>query len=77
MMKRYVVAYITFFDNELKQEIVEAASEIDAIHKSKFWNNDYQEWVHDFLTEQDRLPVLQDYKVFYFDCDSMINVIQI
>ena len=32
-MKRYVVAHIDFFDNVLEQNIVNANSKIEAIHK--------------------------------------------
>ena len=65
-MKRYAVAFISFMDNEMHMEIIEANSAEEAV-KSKLQRLDYSS-----------LPdTLEEIKRDCFDCDSMIDCIEI
>lgn len=65
-MSKYVVAYISFFDNELKQEVVEASSEVNALL-----------WFISDRTRPDDLDTVEAIQQHMFDCDSAISVIAI
>jgi len=65
-MNKYVVAYISSFDSELKQEIVEASSEVNAL----LW------YISDW-TRPDDLDTVEAIQQYIFDCDSAISVIAI
>lgn len=64
-MNKYVVAFISFHDNVLTQEIIEAESEFQAaltkMGESTFGDEE----------------TLDDLKQLAFDCDSMISVFKI
>lgn len=66
-MNRYVVGFISFFDNELKQEIIEANSPEEALVHSKFIG-DYE------FPANASVDTIQQ---IMFDCDSAVNVIQV
>lgn len=73
-MKKYAVAYINFFDNDLKMSIQEAENEVDACKKHLLNNNVSDEknsWVYNL---PDNLEELQ-YEMF--NMDSQINAIEI
>jgi len=60
---RYIVAYIDFFDNELKLKEVKAQNEVEAINVA--------------LEENFSDCTLEDVKNMMFDRDSAVNVIEI
>lgn len=65
-MKKFVVGYLTFFDNELELYTVEAKSDVDAclqVLKTKQWETD--------ITDMETL------KQQVFDWDSAINAIEV
>ena len=64
-MNKYVVAFISFHDNVLTQEIIEAESEIAAA-KQKMGETLYGDETS-----------LEEIKSLAFDCDSMISVFKI
>lgn len=64
-MSKYVVAYISFHDNELTQQIVEAESEIKALQ---------QVMGETIYGDETSVAEIQQ---FAFDCDSMVSVIAI
>jgi hypothetical protein len=73
-MKKYVVAYINFFDNELKMSIQEAKNEVHACKnylKIKQNENPSDSWVNDLPDN------LEELKEKMFNLDSMINAIEI
>ena len=80
-MPRYAVSHIDWSDNELTTDIVEAPSLLEAIKKSP---KAYAQVKHVFdaavsffdpdSTEAERLDVL---KTEAFNCDGMINVVEI
>ncbi len=72
-MKRYVVSYISFFDNDLKSGIIEAENEQEACIKYMV-NEDasIQDWISSWKDKS-----LEVIKYECFNADSMINVIEI
>lgn len=73
--KIFVVSWINFFDNELHMEKVSAESEVDAFYKS---SQDLFEIPDELEIEPDRnMQTLDGLKEFAWDCDSMINVLEI
>ncbi len=65
-MKTYIIAYISFFDNDLKLKQVVAESELKA--GIAFLLNEQ-------LIDKDDIVVnMEQLKQFAFDCDSMIEV---
>lgn len=67
---KYCTAYINFFDNELKQEIVEASSELEALQKSSI-TKDLMSTI-----EPDNHD-LEFIKEEAFNQDSMLSVIEV
>jgi len=67
--RKFVVSWISFFDNIMHSEIVKATSDIDAVFKSS------QDIV--LLDEEFRSCEIEDIKQLFFDCDAMINTIEI
>lgn len=65
-MKKYVVAFINFHDNDLKVYFVEAESEHDAIGKTEIVA---QGWAHDEIPKD-----LSELKDYFFNCDAVIEV---
>ena len=67
-MKKYAVCYINFFDNKLIIEIIEAEDWFNALsNHSKFKDDEM------YLPNTS----LEDAKIEAFNCDSMIDVIEI
>lgn len=72
-MKKYVVAYINFFDNELKMSIIEAENEVDACKqylKIKEFNEN-NDWINNLPNN------LENLRDEIFNTDSQINAIEI
>jgi hypothetical protein len=70
-MKKYVVGYINFFDNELVIKIVEASTWQNAIGAYFKDRQDLNDWL-------DELPAtLEETKVYFFDNDSAIDVVEL
>ena len=68
-MSRYCVAYISFFNNDLHQKIIEAESEIDALFQTlKISGSD--------ASDAD-LSTVAELKEFAYECDGMISAIKI
>lgn len=64
-MKKYIVAYISFFDNVLTQEVVFAESEYNAI-------------LSKLSLDSDSTPSsVEELKQLAFDMDCMVSAIQI
>lgn len=61
-MNKYIVAFISFHDNELTQELIEADSEVEAV-KIKLGETLYGDET-----------TLEELKSLAFDCESMISV---
>lgn len=65
-MKKYAVAFINFFDNDLKLEIIDAQSDVFAAYKYLLLNHaDYDLPNFDTVKELD---------TFMNDCDAAIEV---
>jgi hypothetical protein len=74
-MKRYVIAYISFFHNELKQRIVRAENEYEAGLIALDFDGTEQEWIAELRKEEG--GTLEQLKGLAFDCDSMISVLEL
>ena len=61
MTEIFVVAYLSLFDGELKQEVVYAKTELEALNK--YLNTS-------FLTEEELYQ-------YCADCDSFVNVLNL
>ncbi len=68
--KSFCVSFINFFDNDLTSKVVEAVSELDAalLYLEKYQNFNF----YDKIFED-----LEQLKQFCFNCDCMINAIEI
>ena len=69
-MKKFVTAYINFYDHKLIQEIVEARSELEALIMLMMQGGYTFE-------EDDENITIESIKVLAFDGDSMISAIEI
>jgi len=80
---RYAVAYLNYFDNELKMMIVEASNPVAALvngvrELSGFEGDD--PWLEDFLKEHDPADyglILEEIKAALFDTDIAVEVMPI
>jgi hypothetical protein len=68
-MNKYIVAYISFFDNVLKQTPITADSHVEAALKYLL--------VHENIKDIPDVPNLESLGNWCFDCDSTIQVIEI
>ena len=66
-MKRYVVSYTSFYDNDIGLDLVEAVDWQSAVQKSRF-SIDYV--LEDTLN-------LEEAKQRAFDCDEVFSVLEI
>lgn len=69
-MKKFCVSYISFYDNELMLEVVQAESETDAVLKASFGLAEY-------LKQEGIEQSLEGYKQACFNADSMVNTIEV
>lgn len=69
-MKNFMIAYISFFDNEILMKKVEAENETKAVIKylTEQYGYDFSEWTDITLDEIQQMC---------FDCDSMVGVQEI
>lgn len=67
-MKKFVVAYISFFDNNLKQQIVTGTDELSVMQYVMMQNG---------VDLTDTPKEIEALKQFAFDCDSMISAIEV
>jgi hypothetical protein len=78
-MKKYVVAYISFFDNDLVQLIVEAESEYEAIKKGmvELTSEEYRQDEINFQNDPEYPKTVEEQKQLAFNSDSMVSAIEI
>lgn len=78
-MKKYVVAYISFFDNDLVQIIIKAESEYEAIKKAmiELCSEEYRQDEIDFQNDPEYPKTVEGQKRLAFNSDSMISAIEI
>ena len=69
-MKKYVFSHISFFDNVLTSKVI--LSDLDAFHVA---HNEFCNMGWD-LDDED-LETLEDLKNFAFNCDAMIEIIEV
>ena len=68
-MKKYVVAYIDFFDNQLQIMITEAENKIQALY------NGYDYFVGNYL--RPNISSVEDFKQEMLNEDSMMEALEI
>ena len=68
-MKRYVYSYINWFDHDLVSKIIESDETMIQVAKNELNANGYE--------VDSEILTLQDLKRFAFDCDSMIEIIEV
>lgn len=73
-MKKFVTAYINFFDNELNQAIVEARDEVHAVQIAL--DLDLNERIWDDV-DKTYFSVLENLYQYAADSDSCVSVIEI
>ena len=66
-MKNYVVAFLSFFDNEIILEKIQANNQIDAIKM----HSQLKDW--EFQGD----ATLEDISDMLLDCDSVVSVIEV
>lgn len=70
-MKRFVVSYIDWFNNELYSHIINADDELQAIKTIAVEQYGFDS------ASVDSIENIEDFKGFCFDCDCMMNVIEV
>ena len=70
-MKKNVYAIATFntFDGELKLEIIEASSEIEALKKAECYKDEYADW--------DTVESISQFKADYLGDDFWLEIKQV
>jgi hypothetical protein len=68
-MPKYAISFVSFFENELKMEVVEASNELDALREA--YNK-----VHGNAAPED-ITDIKELKAVCFDMDSLISAIEI
>lgn len=68
-MKKYVYGFINFFDNELKFDLITSDKSALEVAKEMFCGAGYE--VYEDTDTLDKLKALA------FDCDSMLNIVEI
>lgn len=72
MNGRYVVGYINWYDNDLKHVIVEANDALEAMIKAGA-----EHFGFDVTNDTDNFSDVETFKQYCFDCDCMMDAIQI
>lgn len=62
-MKKFAVAYIDWFDNELKMSFVEAENELQALYSCAYING---------IAMESDISSVEDFQQRCFDCDCMM-----
>lgn len=77
-MKRFVVAYVDFFNNHLTQEIVEAETEQDArwLHTNTCLTSGWGEHLERFREETDGMNA-GDFQQWCFNSDMLVSVVEV
>lgn len=70
-MKRFVVSYIDWFNNDLHSHITNANNALEAIKTIAI-----EQYGFDSASVED-IEDIEDFKNFCFDCDCMMNVIEV
>lgn len=73
-MSKFAVAYINWFDNDLSIEIVEAPTWWEAVFEHSCLQNSRD--IYQDLIDEGNFDI-DEWKKLSFDCDSMIDVIEI
>ena len=68
-MKKFVIGYLHYSDNELQLSVVEAKDWWEAIQVCPLFKD--QDWLHEIPRD------LEDTKEYFFDTDMAINVLEI
>ncbi|WNN12483.1 hypothetical protein MA9V2_234 [Chryseobacterium phage MA9V-2] len=79
MTKQYTVAYMSFFDNDLRLAVVEATSELEAAKKFLYDITDdkYKQGELDEQASENYPKDMEALKEYHFNADAVINVIEI
>ncbi len=70
-MKKYVFSHISFFDNIMTSKVIESDLDIVSIGIKEFAG------MTGFDPSGESIQNLDDLKGFAFDCDSMIEIIEV
>lgn len=78
-MKKFVVGYLTFFENELILHQVEANSDYEAVKKTmlEITSEEYKDDELQWQNSEDYPKTMQELKNHLFDADTVINVIEL
>lgn len=78
-MKNYVVALISFFENDIKQFKVEAENEYEAVKKGvlAFTNEEYRASEIEFQNSEDYPKNMEGLELFYNNADMDFSVMEI
>ena len=71
-MNKFAVGYISFFDNVLKVEIIEAKDWKDALLKHSSIKDDF--YLKEMVTDSESLEEATD---SFYDCDMTIDIVEI
>jgi len=75
-MKKYIVAIISFFDNEIKQFKIEAESEYEAVKKGmiEFTSKDYRQSEIDYQNSEDYPKNIEE--LYYDEMDFCVTEVK-
>jgi hypothetical protein len=78
-MKKYIVALISFFDNEIKQFGVEADSPYEAVKKAmlEYTSDEYIEDELNFQNEEEYPKTIDEMKGYFANGDMDFSVMEV
>lgn len=78
-MKKFVVAIVSFFENEVKQFKIEAESEYEAVKKAmvEFTGDEYKQSEIDLQNSKDYPQSIEEQNDYYLNCEMSFSVIEI
>ncbi len=71
-MKKYVFSHISFFDNIMDSKVIE--SDLDALQVA---TQEFARMTGSYPPGEENIQNLDDLKNFAFNCDSMIEIIEV
>jgi hypothetical protein len=78
-MKNYVVAILSFFENEIKQFGIEAESPYEAIKKAmiEFTRDEYKQQEIDFQNGEEYPKTIKEMDEYFGNCDMVFSITEV
>jgi hypothetical protein len=78
-MKNYVVALLSFFENEIKQFGIEAESPYEAVKKCmiEMASEEYKQEEIDFQNSEEYPKTIEEMDDYFANCDMVFSVMEV